>query len=372
MRRRPAPPLRLCLLALLLVAAPARARGEDLDAVVSAAVRSNYEALHGCYRKQLARDRSRGGTVFVRVTLGAGDAVQRAKLERDEVKNPEVAACIVGWVKGWTLRGAAAAGAEAGSEVVIPLTFRPAPRQFSVRREDVPELPLEGAGSARPLLTDANAGARLASLTLLAVKGKLALPARAGVDQALYVLSGVGTITVAGRRPVALAAGDAVWLGPEARGSLASGVGLQAVQVFAPAGLEQLYRSKSWPPPTEGRSSLVVVRARQGKQAAGRGGLRVTRLLDQARLGHRRLTLGVLEAPGAATLPEHGHAAEAELLYVLEGTATTTAGGTSEPVAAGHALYLPPGVTHEAKLAGRLRALQLFVPGGPEAAGGAR
>jgi quercetin dioxygenase-like cupin family protein len=367
--RPPAARHALALLGALLALSTSRvagAKADDLDAIVTSTVRSNYEALHGCYRRALARDRSKGGTLFVRATLGAADAVRAVKAERDELKSPEAVSCILTWMRGWTFKGATTAGADAGSEIIVPLTFRAAPRQFAVRRDDAPAIKLGATATARVLLSEKSAGARQASLALLDVEGKLALPGKAGVDQALYVLHGRGTlVSLAGGGSRKLRLGSAIWIPADAKVVIAGTMRL--VQLFVPGGLEQEYAAGR--EPILGARPAACVLAKPGESRAvvlAGGTLRVTPLLQRKRIVHGRFYLGLIEAKSGASLAQHGHAREAELLYVIFGAASATVDGLTEETAAGTALYLPGGSRHAMRALKDLQALQLLAPAGSE------
>jgi len=343
------------------VAAPAAAGPNALDAVVTKAVRRNYEALHGCYRQVLAVDRSRGGTVFVRATLGPRNGISKAVVERDELKHPGAAACLCGWIKNWTLHGAIRAGALPGSDLVIPLTFRPVPDQFVVRVEDAPTIKVGTKTAVRTLLTKGSAGARRASMSTLSVAGKVTLPHKKGVDQVLYVLLGTGRLITA-RKKWPLKTGTAVWLPPGVGAQVAGSVEL--IQIFLPAGLEQVYRKGVVAP---GKASLrpKVVQPRGKALRLQKGKLRVRPLLYSRNVKHRRFYLGLLQISPGAAMPAHAHL-EAEQVYVLSGRAAVSAGSSTRKVGPGQAIHLGPGTRHKVVVKSRMKVLQLYAPAGPE------
>lgn len=354
------------ILVLLLAALPgmAYAAPETMDKVVARAVRKNYGALHSCYRRALAEDRHKGGTVFVQVTLGAGDSVVAAKVARDELKHAGAVGCLLTWVRGWSLHGAAAAGAGPTSEVIIPLTFRPLPGQYLVRGSDVTPVGDQKV-RAKTLLSKKNAGAVKASLVLVTVKGEMALPARAGVEQALYVLSGRGELKAAGSsRPYKLRPGTAVWIPAQARAHLSGA--LEMLQVFTPPGLEQVYGEKLWKGGVKPFKPVVVKAPTARGLKLRRGKLRVKPLLHRRRLGHQRLYLGLLEAAAGQRMEAHVHKGEAELVYILSGKATITFQGVSAPVRQGQALYLPARARHSMHVQQTLKVVQVYAPAGPE------
>ncbi|MCI0571528.1 MAG: cupin domain-containing protein [Myxococcaceae bacterium] len=100
--------------------------------------------------------------------------------------------------------------------------------------------------------------------------------------------------------------------------------------------------------------------------AGGKGSARV--LLD-ASTGASAAALTLLTlAPGAA-VPEHVHEGSTEILYIEEGTLEMTVAGKVYTAGPGDAVYIPAGVKHAAKVAGRfqpLRAVQVYVGPGPE------
>ena len=298
-------------------------------------MRKNYGALHGCYRQVLAGDRSRGGTLFVRVTLGPADSVGSAVAERDELKHPGAVSCILGWVRGWTLHGAAAAGAGAGAEITIPLTFRPAPGQLVVRGADAPMVDLP-CGTGRLLLHEKSVGARAASLLHLETRGTCELPATGG-EQLLLNLAGRGRVDAGRARGFAF--------GPSRAALVPAGVGarlqgeLDVLQLFVPAGGEAAYGATRAPPRRPGKIRVVRSRARPVR-------------IGQLTVDHAILKPGARRAAGAG-----------ELVYVISGAGVVTGGGESWVVGQGDGAYRAPGATLEAR-----SPMRLIVIRGPLAA----
>jgi quercetin dioxygenase-like cupin family protein len=338
------------LLATLALSGALEAVAAPLDKLVGQTVRANYGALHGCFRKALAQDRSRGGTLFVTVTLGAADSVHSVRVEKDGLGHKGASACIINWVRGWTFRGAAAAGAGMRSEITIPLTFRAGPRQFAVRLEDSP--PASGAAlKRRALLTPKNSGASAATMTWIKVGGAAAVPP-ARADRVLYVLRGKGRYKASTHRR-ALRTGAALWAPGQAPLELDGA--LEGILVEAPhAAL------------SAGESTRRPVVARPGRSGDRiKGTRKIWPLLAHRRLKHKRIYAGLIAlARGEHAFPTIG---QAELLYLLKGTAELTlVDGTTQRVAAGHAVYLPPGTGYRIRVDSALRALQIFTPAGPE------
>ncbi|MCC6749422.1 MAG: cupin domain-containing protein [Deltaproteobacteria bacterium] len=355
----------------LLAPVLASAAPSTLDQVVGATLRRNYDALHGCYRLALAQDRSRAGTLFVRVTLGAADTVTHARLDRDELKHAPTAACVLKWMRGWTLSGAAAAGAGPGTEVVVPIIYRAAPKQQSVWEADVEARALGAAGQVQLLLTRQNVGASLASLALLTLRSHLALPG--APQKLLYVLSGRGVLA-AGTSRLPLGPGTALALRASLPVTLSPTRGeLRCLVLFLPAGGEQaLLPTKEVFPeiPAKGPAGRLLRPERIDRTTPlllAEGKLKVTPLLQRKTQGHSRFYLGLLEAAAPSSVPEHSHFAEAEVLFVLSGKGEMGIEGTLTPVGPGQAIYIPAGASHSVRVeSGPLKVVQVYVPGGPE------
>jgi mannose-6-phosphate isomerase-like protein (cupin superfamily) len=354
-------PVTALVLATTTVAA---AGAPELDAVVGRVVRQHYRALHRCYRGALAGDRTRGGTLFVRATLGRADRVVDARVERDELKHAAVAQCVARLVRRWRLEGAASAGADAGSEVVIPVSFQPDPNQFVVRVEDVTPRAIPG-GTDQPLLQPANVGAKRATLSLLTVTKTVHLPGQPH-DQALFVLRGRGRIRSGSGWRDRIADGTASWIAPGVEVWIHARRRVELLHLTVPAKGAVTSPRRGPPRVTDRRRSPRLLLP---------GGVEVIPLLDQRTLGHRRFYLGLLGARRGVKVPRHAHSTEAELLYLRRGRGLTTLGhavsstgkgAQTREVGRGQAVYLPAGFEHELEVRQGLWVVQVYAPAGPE------
>lgn len=349
------------LLALLLLSGEARSEpAQTLDQVVLRAVRGDYAELHACYRQALAEDRSRGGTLFVRLTLGFRDTVRKAALERDELGHKGVAACVLQRVERWTLEGAARAGAKSGSEIVIPITFKAMPEQFAVNLAD---LRLQRLGPGRrgaTLLSAKNAGARRATLELWQVSGEA--PLAPGGEAALYLMEGEVRLVPGKAKPAArkgamtLRPGCAVWL-PAGRGALLQGKATLVALRLPPTRAGS--RGKTAAP------KPVCARRVRPRRLAN-GAVTVVPLLHRKTLGHGRFYLGTIAARRGFALVRHGHSGAAEVVLLLGGAGTVTQGQTEARLAEGHAAYLAGDQQHALTVEAAMKALQIYLPAGPE------
>jgi quercetin dioxygenase-like cupin family protein len=74
----------------------------------------------------------------------------------------------------------------------------------------------------------------------------------------------------------------------------------------------------------------------------------------------------VLQLPKGASVPEHVHAKETEMLYVLAGAGTMTIAGTQVAVTPTSVIQIPPNTKHAFTASDDVRAVQLYTPAGPE------
>jgi quercetin dioxygenase-like cupin family protein len=78
------------------------------------------------------------------------------------------------------------------------------------------------------------------------------------------------------------------------------------------------------------------------------------------------LAASVLALPAGAKVPEHVHAQETELLYVLDGAGTMTIAGTEVAVTPTSVIQIPPNIKHAFSATAAVRAVQVYTPPGPE------
>jgi quercetin dioxygenase-like cupin family protein len=332
-----------------------------VDQVVQSYVRRHYTEFRGCFERSLAEDRNKSGTIFVSLTLGPGGKVSKTATVRDELNHLVTRRCVLNRAQTHQLPGAAGAGLNVGDKVIVPLSFKADPSKFWV---DVGALrssngePPEKTG-VWPILTEKNVGARRALLDLLVTRDEVALAPYAG-DRVLVVSQGPCALRRM-RQRASLSAGEVVWL-PERegawriRGQSARHAPCRALYFKIPrAGQDQ--------PPRE--RSLRIKRGPAPLRLAG-GRLSIVPLLDAKRMGHRRFYLGTLEALAGFTVPRHGHPTSAEVIVVLQGRGRTTVGEQEAHVVSSNALYIESATPHSLAVAEPMRALQLYVPAGPE------
>ncbi len=336
----PAPALALLALLTLIPSSPALAK-TSLDKIVGAVVRKAYPQLHTCFRKALARDRGRSGTIFIQVTLGREDRVNKAKAVRDELDHTPTASCLVAQVIKWRFPGAAAAGAGSGSDVVIPLTLNSDPYQFAVYLPDV-DPGKSGAAVVRPLLTGRSVGAQKANVAYLNLDGKWEARAPAGKDLVVVVVEGS-----AGKD---LGQGAALYLPAGSRREIQGKASALIIMSAAAGGA--------------GKKSRAV---KPGKTRKLKGGkLKVTPLVGRPGAGTGSTYVGYLEAAAGFKVKPHHHNNSDEQIFVLSGVGRTTLGDREALMVTGVAANLPAQVGHSMEVLKAMKVVQIYAPAGPE------
>jgi quercetin dioxygenase-like cupin family protein len=381
---------RAAFLAALLLLIPRLALADrtpapGIDAVVAAAVRESYPRLHSCFARAATVDRARGGTVFVRITMGGGERVATARVERDELSDARARACVLEVLVGLAFRGASAAGVAQGSEILVPITFSPDPGQFGVGLDSAPSFEVSPGLVARPLLHEGSVGVRRASLTLLVLASReraVALP-RVEAEQLLFVAKGScgAEIEGSGGRGratlVRLSTRDALFLPAGAAASLRGESEL--VQVIVPAGAERRYLGAKASAASDGAAAVprgpgerrpLPVRWAGARKirlpGPAVGGITVVPLLHEANVRTSSAYLGILSAKAGTTAPEHAHLSEAELVYVLSGRGVAKLDGVRREFGPGDALHFESGSSHSFEASTDLEVVQVYAPAGPE------
>jgi len=372
--------------------------------------------VNRCFEKALADKLDVSGKLELEVDVGDAGKVTKASPALDEVKSPVLLACLQESAALWTL-----AGIDAGSKVILPLTFSGQMAQFSVKAADAPDHGPPGpagkhkgaAGgppapappfSVKLLVDEATMRARQASLSLLTVSpaNRIAMHKHPGAEL-LYVTKGHARILgPAGKPPEKIDEGMAIYIPPGMPHAIEN-MGRQTpavmLEVFAPPGPERVYRDPKDP---AGRAAFEVIRDSAKAEAppgahfvvasaakadvlplpGGKASARM--LLDEETTGSKAVYLGLLEAEPGAEVPRHNHPGTAEILYVLSGGGQVTIGSETFPFGPDQAIQIPEGQPHAAKFTGppppapgdkdkaekeksdKTVIVQVYAPAGPE------
>lgn len=293
-------------------------------------------------------------------------------LVRDTAKSPRLTACLERLLSAY-----AWAAPLVGQSVQLPFAFRAPRGQSVIDRRWIPAIG-QGALAVRTLLDERNTGNAAASMFEI----ELAAGARTGLRVAsrteAWLALTPGAVRDASGAEQALSIGD-VLLVPAGglRELVAPPTGaLRAALVVTPGGEEGAARAGALPTPeaplgprgtplAKGTPALRVARAATAQRYPRPGG-EVQLALDPEVTGHKELSASLLTFAAGAAVPLHQHAAETELLYILDGAGTLTLGSLQLSVEPTSVLQIPPGVPHAFTATAPLRALQLYTPAGPE------
>jgi quercetin dioxygenase-like cupin family protein len=343
-------------------------------AAIEYAVNQTAGAVHVCYKRATAGDFRVDGVLVLGVEHAGAGVAPRVWVEDDGPRSPRLATCAVEVMKA--LRWPPVF--EAGQQILIPLSFVSASAQYTVARADAQPLAVGQGLTATIMLDERSTGNPAAAMTWLELGPGRDVPLhRHDAAELLYFVDG-GGVLYGGRgkrRGTRVAAGYAVYIPAGlAHGFGAGDAGATALQAYAPGGPEQRFE-RADAPGTELVTGAVRTAAPPVRRVAdveplaiagGEGSVAI--LFEPQTAGDPAAYLGVLTAKPEMRVPEHDHAAETELLYILQGEATMTVAGVDELVGPGTAIQIPPGVRHSALVTSRepMVAVQLYTPAGPE------
>ena len=205
-------------------------------------------------------------------------------------------------------------------------------------------------------------GARAISLRVLELPaGSSASLRNASCDEALYVLTGLGTARIAGQS-YELSADRGVYLPPSTACEMSAQETLTIISSQCPdtgVALEGYAPGRA----AEGVPLVVAME----DCAVQRTGDRWYREVINAERGSAQVTQFVGSIPPGRA-PDHYHLYE-EVICILEGTGVMWGGMSNTPIAPGSCIFLPRGQVHclENRGKGELRLLGVFYPAGSPA-----
>jgi len=319
--------------------------------------------------------------------VGEGGHITRAEPATDEVKSPVLLACLQEMAQTWTM-----VGIDAGSKVIVPLTFEGQMAQWTVKVADAPARgPAAGKHSAAPggppfsvkvLIDEATMRARQASMSLLMVSpaNRIAMHKHPGAE-ILYVLSGHARVLgPPGTAPEKVGEGTALFIPPNMPHvieNMVRSAPVSMLQIFAPTGPERVYAIRPTPRtgrvrghprrrPRAGRGALHRRLDRQAVALPGgssKGHARV--FLDEATTGSNAASLTIIEAEPGAELGRQSNESAA-LMFVREGAGHVTVGSDKFAFGGEQAIHIPENQPHAVKFGDKTVLVEVFAPAGPE------
>jgi quercetin dioxygenase-like cupin family protein len=370
-RREPGPPREEP--AAPLAAAPAapadaaEASQEERLAAIQKAMNELDEAAQQCWAVAATERFDIEGEVTLQIDIAAGRA--QASVVHDTARNAKLSACLVQLMAGYRW-----APPLYGQAIQLPFKFRAPDGQSTIDRALV-AWHGQGKVSVAVLLDENNSGNDAASMFELAIAGGGTTGLRRADRAELWYFAAAGEVRWPGGSR-AVAAGDMMYVPRGAVRELAAAADLHAMVAVVPGGREGAARGGALPTPEAAATSpgdgsashtrpLVILPA----SAARRAGSALI-FGDAAAIPDRMLSAAIVTVAAGEALPEHVHAGETELWYVLAGAGTLTVNGVVLPVTATSVVQIPKNTKHAFTATSELRAVQLFTPAGPSVPAG--
>jgi quercetin dioxygenase-like cupin family protein len=221
----------------------------------------------------------------------------------------------------------------------------------------------QGGISVAVLLDESNSGNDAASILELAIDAGKTTSARQPDRTELWYFLTPARIVTSNKT---VAAGDMLLVPKGAIRDLAStGQPARAVVFLLPGGREGSARAGAMPAPlpssSRGTPALKLLPAASAKTY---GPAQI--FAEPATTTDKTFSASVLTLAAGASVPEHVHANETELLYVLSGSGTMTVKGVEMAIVPTSVVQVPPNTKHAFKAAAEVRAVQIYTPAGPE------
>ncbi len=302
-------------------------------------------------------------------TSGAS-AAPTVSVARDNTKAPRLLECMQRLLAEYTW-----APPLRGQIIQLPFKFRAPDGQSVIDRRLVPARTQSNL-SVAVLLDERTTGNAAASMLEVTLAAGATTELRTASRTEAWIFLGAATVTDGRGQKTQLGVHDMMLVpkgGLRQITAAAGATALRAVLVMTPGGEEGSARAGALPTPlppaaaaTRAKAPLAIIVRFADAARLGRPGGAVALALDPTRTKLPDVSAALLTLDAGSAVPEHQHATETELLYILEGAGVVTVGGTRLPVTATSVLQLPPGVPHAFSASATVRAIQLYTPAGPE------
>ena len=350
----PAPVTRPAPVAVADAAAPDGPPVSDDEklAAIQKAMNELRPASQQCWAAAAAIRFDIEGEMAARIDIGPP---VHATFVRDTTKSAQLAACLEKLIEAYPwpppLRG---------QSIQLPFAFEAPQGQSVIDRRFVP-FAGQGSVSVAVLLDDNNTGNAQASMFELAIAKGGTTGMRTAPRAEVWWLRDPAELSSVALKPVALAAGSLFYVpAGGAREVKAVSGDVHAVIVVAPGGAEGAARAGALPTPEllHWTSAPVVPRVLAPVAAKGHY------IFLEGKAVPFSASLATI--PNGTQIAEHVHAKESELLYFMAGGGLLTVNGVTLPVTESSVVQIPPNTKHAFTATSDARALQIYVPGGPE------
>lgn len=334
--------------------APAASQEETL-AAIQKAMNELDEGAQACWARAATERLDIEGQFVVRVTVG--DQNVSVNVVQDTVRNQALATCMTKLLMAYRW-----APPLHYQTFQLPFMFT-APDGQSVIDRQLVDAHVQGNFAVSVLLDENNTGNGGASMFEVAFTGKSGL--RAVQRPELWFFRGHVHVVAEGGSTFELKSGDMMFAPVgSAYEIVPQDPTVNAVIVVVPGGREGTARAGALPDPFLSAKSSKPKRFLQAVDAKTYGPAQI--FLDANIEKGAPMAASILSLAAGAKVPEHVHAGETEMLYVLEGAGTMTIAGQDVAVTPTSVIQIPPNTKHAFAATANVRALQIYTPPGPE------
>lgn len=335
-----------------VAAVDAAVTDDEKLAAIQKAMNDLDEAAQQCWAAAATARFDIEGELTAQIDIGRDAKTSKATIVRDTAHDKTLATCLADLLSGWQY-----APPLYGQTIQIPFKFTAPDGQSVIDRRLVP-FAGQGAVSVAVLLDENNTGNEAASMFAVKIAGSGTTGIRKADRTELWYFQSPAKVD---GKPVA--AGDMAMVPGNAAREIASDKGpVDAVLITVPGGREGAARAGALPTPPAEKAGGARVFPASGAKTYGPATIYVEPAIEKT----TPLAASILSLPKGASVPEHVHAKETEVLYVLAGAGTMTIAGTQVPVTSTSVIQIPPNIKHAFTASEDVRAVQIYTPAGPE------
>jgi quercetin dioxygenase-like cupin family protein len=338
---------------------------EERLAAIQLAMNTLDEAAQACWASVAVERFDIEGEIAATIDIAPTSAT--VSIARDTTRNPKLVACLTRVLVGFHW-----APPLYGQAIQLPFKFRAPDGQNVIDRALVP---WQGQSklAVAVLLDENNSNNDKASMFEVALAPGGSTGARIADRPELWYFLGPAAVQVnAPANRHAVAAGDMMYVPAQAaRDVMSTGAEVHAMVVMVPGGREGSARAGALPTRElgaikSGVAGPVYLPASAAKTYPSFGLGNVTIFAEPATIKDAALAGSLLVVLPQSSIPEHVHAKETELLYILSGTGTMTVDGVALNITPTSVVQIPPNVKHSFRSTSEVRAIQIYTPAGPE------
>jgi quercetin dioxygenase-like cupin family protein len=346
------PPVTSATVAPKDAAAPPVSDGEKLAAIAKAMNELSL-ASQQCWAAVAAERFDIEGELAAIIDIGPPNHVS---FVRDTTKSGKLAACMQHVLEAYPwappLRGQA---------IQLPFKFSAPDGQSVIDRRLVP-FAGQGKISVGVLLDENNSNNPAASMfeVAIAVGGTTGMRIAARAEMWLAI-DGEVVVSAPAMAATKLAGATVMYVPAGGARELESANGAHLVVVVTPGGPEGAARAGALPTP-----ELTGVPSAQVRPVIATADKAVHVKNHDIYFETQPMSASISMIAQGTAIPEHVHANETELMFVLAGTGTMVLNGVSLPITETSVVQVPPNTKHGFTATSDARLFQIYTPAGPE------